>query len=138
MHNLIHFNPPVCLTLEQASEPFFQLEARSTGIGGRCSGSPLELGVPICISPLHSNWSSPAKSTQRADEIIIADSSNLASPNLVPSPTVNAEQQSSDPPVISRPTPETTTGATPTDPERPSYSSRMAHIWNMLFNQGIS
>ena len=79
----------------------------------------------------------PAESTQRADEITTADSPNLASPNLVPSSTVNAEQQSSDPPVISRPTPESSAGAAPVDPERPSYASRVAHIRNTLSNQGI-
>ena len=91
------YDRPVCLTLEQASEPFFQLEARSAGIGSGCSGSLMGSRAPICISPLRSNWSLPAESTQRADEITTADSPNLASPNLVPSPTVNAEQQSSDP-----------------------------------------
>ena len=132
------FNRPVCLTLEQASEPIFQLEARSTGIGGGCTGSLVESGAPICFSPLCPNWSLPAESSQRADKITTADSSNMASPNLVPSSAVNAEQQSSDPSVISRLTPESTTGATPIDPERPSYSSRVAHIRNMLSNQGIS
>ena len=132
------YDRPVCLTLEQASEPFFQLEARSAGIGSGCSGSLMGSRAPICISPLRSNWSLPAESMQRAYEITTADSPNLASPNLVPSPTVNAEQQSSDPPIISRPTPESSAGATPVDPERPSYASRVAHIWNMVSNQGIS
>ena len=138
------FNRPVCLTLEHASEPIFQLEARSAGIGGGCSGSLvesgalMESGAPICISPLRPNWSLPAESTQRADKITTADSSYLASPNLVPSPAVNAEHQSSDPSVVSGLTPESTAGAAPTDPERPSYSSRVAHIRNMLSNQGIS
>ena len=33
------YDRPACLTLEQASELFFQLEARSAGIGSGCSGS---------------------------------------------------------------------------------------------------
>ena len=87
--------------------------------------------------PLCPNWSLPAESTQRADEITTADSSNLPSPNLVPSPAVNAEQRSSDPSVISGPTPESTAEAISTDPEQPSYSSPMAHIQIMLSNQEI-
>ena len=132
------YDRPVCLTLEQTSEPFFQFETRSAGIGSGCSGSLMGSRAPICISPLRSNRSLPAESTQRADEITTADSPNLASPNLVPSSTVNAEQQSSDPPIISRPTPESSAGAAPVDPERPSYASRVAHIRNTLSNQGIS
>ena len=121
------FNRPVCLTLEHANEPIFQLEARSAGIGGGCSGWSQE----------HPYAFPPFALIGRCLQKLCRDSSSLASPNLVPSTAVNAEQQSSDPSIISGLTPQSTAGAAPTDPEWPSCSSRVAHIRNMLSNQGI-
>ena len=131
-------NRPVCLPLEHTDTSIFQLETRPAGNGGGCSGPSLELGTPICVPPLCPNRSLPTESAQRADGVTTVGSTDLASSSLVPPPVVNVEQRPGDPTIIPRPTSESSAGTTPSDPEPPPCSSRVAHIRNTLANQGIS